>query len=223
MNDLKFLLQKNKKWSDQVNKKDDSFFKKLSMEQNPKYLWIGCSDSRVIANSILDLLPGNFFIHNNIANVVASSDINLLSTLQYAIESLKIKEIIVCGHHGCGGIAAADENKSSDTLAKWLSLINNSFEKNSDLINELQNRDEKNKYNMLSAINVMEQTVNVARMKIVQQMWKNGKNIKIHSLLYHLETGLLKKISIAIENNTKIDAFYEQALKYIKNTYIKTT
>ncbi|GBE35930.1 carbonic anhydrase 2 [bacterium BMS3Bbin07] len=195
---LKNLFERNRKWAEKVKKSDPDFFLKLSKQQNPEYLWIGCSDSRVPANEIVDMLPGTIFVHRNIANVVIHTDMNCLSVIQYAVEVLKVKHIIVCGHYGCGGIQAAMENKEHGLIDNWLQNIRDVYRYHQDRIDALQ--DEKEKINLLCELNVVAQAANICHTTIVQSAWKSGQELAVHGWIYNIEDGILKDLNVCITN-----------------------
>lgn len=191
MNTIKDLFAKNLQWANSVKEKDPEFFSKLVAQQNPEYLWIGCSDSRVPANQIIDLPPGEVFVHRNIANVVVHTDLNCLSVIHYAIEVLKVKHIIVCGHYDCGGIRAAMENKDHGLIDNWLRHIKDVARLNAD---KLEGLSEHEKIDALCELNVKEQVTNVCNTSIVQKTWKKGHDLSVHGWIYNIENGLLKDL-----------------------------
>ncbi|NOY40138.1 MAG: carbonate dehydratase [Nitrospirae bacterium] len=195
---LKNLFERNRNWAEKVKKSDPDFFLKLSKQQSPEYLWIGCSDSRVPANEIVDMLPGTIFVHRNIANLVIHTDLNCLSVIQYAVEVLKVKHIIVCGHYGCGGIKAAMEDKEHGLIDNWLQNIRDVYRYHQDRIDALQ--DEKEKINLLCELNVIEQTANICHSTIVQSAWKSGQELAVHGWIYNIEDGILKDLNVCITN-----------------------
>lgn len=197
---LKNLFEQNKKWAEKVKESEPDFFLKLSKQQNPEYLWIGCSDSRVPANQIVDMLPGQIFVHRNIANVVVHTDLNCLSVIQYAVEVLKVKHIIVCGHYGCGGIQAAMENKDHGLIDNWLRHIKDVYRYHQTKIDALQS--EIDKINLLCELNVLEQVTNICHTSIVQSAWKAGQELAVHGWIYSIEDGILKDLKVCI---TKLD------------------
>jgi len=199
---LKNLFDKNKKWAENVKNSDPDFFIKLSKQQSPEILWIGCADSRVPASEIVDMEPGAIFVHRNIANVVVHTDLNCLSVIQYAVDVLKIKHIIVCGHYGCGGIKAAMENKGHGLIDNWLRHIKDVYRYHQDKIDALQS--EKEKYNLLCELNVIEQVGNICHTTIVQKAWKSGQELAIHGWIYSLEDGLLKDLNVCITGPEEI-------------------
>ena len=192
---LTSLFNRNKQWAEKVKKTDPDFFVKLSTQQSPRYLWIGCSDSRVPANEIVDLLPGEIFVHRNIANIIVHTDLNALSVIYYAVEILKVNHIIVCGHYGCGGITAALENKDHGLLDNWLRHIKDVYRLHQLEIDQYQ--DDEQKANLLCELNVMEQVANVCHTSIIQNAWKAGHPLTIHGWIYNVGDGILKDLKIA--------------------------
>jgi carbonic anhydrase len=199
---LKHLFKQNKNWAEKVKKSDPDFFSKLSKQQSPEYLWIGCSDSRVPANEIVDMLPGEIFVHRNIANVVVHTDLNCLSVIQYAVDVLKVKHIIVCGHYGCGGIQAAMENKEHGLIDNWLRNIKDVHRYHRDRIDGLQT--EKEKIDLLCELNVIEQVSNICHTTIVQNAWKSGQELTVHGWIYSIEDGILKDLNVCITSPDEI-------------------
>ncbi|WPD20728.1 MAG: carbonate dehydratase [Candidatus Electrothrix scaldis] len=210
MRTLKEIFEQNKRWADGVRESDPSFFKKLSQQQSPEYLWIGCADSRVPANQIIDALPGEVFVHRNIANVVVHSDLNCLSVIQYAIEVLEIKNIIVCGHYGCGGIKAAWEDKEHGLIDNWLRNIKDVQRFHQKELDSLGS--EKEKLDRLCELNVIEQVVNVCQTTIVQGAWKSGQQLAVHGWIYSIEDGILRDLNICITNTEEIPNTLEDGL-----------
>lgn len=202
MQNIKKIFEENKKWADKVKETDPDFFLNISKQHNPEYLWIGCSDSRVPANHIVDMLPGKLFVHRNIANVVIHTDLNCLSVIQYAVEVLKVKHIIVCGHYGCGGIQAAMENKEHGLIDNWLCHIKDVYRYHQTRIDALPN--EKEKLDLMSELNVGEQVSNVCHTTIVQNAWKRGQELAVHSWIYNMENGSLKELNRCITGVDKI-------------------
>ena len=189
MKTLGHIFERNLKWATSVKDKDPEFFSNLVAQQNPEYLWIGCSDSRVPANQIMDLPPGEVFVHRNIANIVVHTDLNCLSVIHFAIEVLKVKHIIVCGHYGCGGIAASMENQDHGLIDCWLRHIKDVSRFNSE---RLAGLNEKERFDALCELNVKEQVTNVCNMPIVQKTWKQGQELSVHGWIYDIKNGLLK-------------------------------
>ncbi|CAK8719342.1 Carbonic anhydrase [Candidatus Electrothrix laxa] len=194
MKKIKHLFDNNLAWAESIKKKDPDFFTRLSKLQSPEYLWIGCSDSRVPANQITNLQPGEVFVHRNIANVVVHTDLNCLSVIQYAVDILKVKHIIVCGHYGCGGIKAALENHEHGLIDNWLRHVKDVVRLN---ISEFEGLNHDEKLDLLCELNVKEQVKNVCNTTIVKNAWKEGKELSVHGWIYSIENGVLKDLEIA--------------------------
>ena len=208
MKKLPELFANNRAWAEGIVKEKPDFFQKLSSQQNPKYLWIGCADSRVPANQITGLMPGEVFVHRNVANVVVHTDLNCLSVLQYAVDVLKVEHVIVCGHYGCGGVQAAYGNANLGLIDNWLRHVKDVAEKYSD---DLAARpDDETRMDRLCELNVIEQVLHVARTTIVQDAWKRGQPLILHGWVYRLQSGLLKDISICISSEKELKEFIEQ-------------
>ncbi len=199
------LLDRNKAWAAELEKSNPGFFAQLAEQQNPEYLWIGCSDSRVPANQIVTLPPGEVFVHRNIANVVVHSDLNCLSVIQYAVEVLKVKHIIVCGHYGCGGVKAAMDNQKNGLIDNWLCHIKDVSRLNED---KLQGLEEGDRFNRLCELNVCEQVRNVCNTSIVTQAWEDGADLSVHGWIYNIENGILKEVATCITSSEQLDALY---------------
>lgn len=195
MKNLKHLFDNNQKWAKGILKEDPDFFAKLSQQQAPEILWIGCSDSRVPANEIINLPPGEVFVHRNIANVVVHTDLNCLSVIQFAVDVLKVKHIIVCGHYGCGGIKASMEDKNHGLIDNWLRHIKDVSRFNAE---QLNNTDEDKKFDLLCELNVTEQVKNVANTTIVKKAWKKGAELSIHGWIYGIDNGIIKDLNTTI-------------------------
>ncbi len=195
MESLKGLLENNQRWAAERVAEDPEFFSRLANQQTPEYLWIGCSDSRVPANQITGLAPGEVFVHRNVANVVVQTDFNLLSVLQFAVDVLKVKHVIVCGHYGCGGVKAALEKGRHGIIDNWLRHIQNIAQRHQA---ELEGLDPEEAVNRLCEFNVMGNAENVARTTIVQDAWDRGQPLDIHSWIYRLDTGLISPVGQAI-------------------------
>ncbi len=206
MHILSHLFDNNKEWAANIKAKDPDFFLKLSKQQSPKYLWIGCSDSRVPANEIINLLPGEVFVHRNIANLVIHTDLNCLSVIQYAVEVLKVEHIIVCGHYGCGGVKTAMENKAHGLIDNWLHNIKDIYHNNNARIE--QEKDDDAKFNLLCELNVIEQTSNVSRTAAVQKAWKSGHELSIHGWIYSIADGILKDLDVCITRPDEISEIH---------------
>ena len=204
---MKDLMAQNKAWADKQKEIDPEFFHRLSEQQHPDYLWIGCSDSRVPANQVVGLDPGELFVHRNIANVVLHTDFNCLSVLQYAVDVLKVRHIIVCGHYGCGGVAAALGSTEYGLVDNWLRHIKDIYEQHKDEVDGL--RFEQQRVNRLCELNVMEQVNNLAKTKIVQHAWDRGQELAIHGVIYSIADGLLKELNINAMDTKSIDPIFK--------------
>lgn len=200
------LLLENKAWAAEKLQDDPEFFSRLSHLQTPEFLWIGCSDSRVPANEITGTQPGEIFVHRNIANMVVHTDLNLLSVLQYAVEVLHVKHIIVCGHYGCGGVKAALTQHNFGIINKWLRNIKDVYRIHREEIDTLKTDDEK--VDKLIDLNVKEQVLNLAKTSIVQKAWKNQHYPHLHGWVYSIDNGIIKPI-FEMEAGTHIDPIYE--------------
>jgi len=192
MENLEHLFKNNKEWAESITKEDPDFFTNLSKLQSPEYLWIGCSDSRVPSNQLLNLAPGEVFVHRNIANMVIHSDLNCLSVIQYAVEVLKVKHIIVCGHYGCGGIKASMENSDHGLIDNWLGHIKDVHRLHANELKTIS--DATDKFHRLCELNVIEQVNNICNTTIVKNAWKNGASLSVHGWIYNIENGILKDI-----------------------------
>lgn len=191
MKTLKHLFENNLAWATSIKERDPNFFTRLSKQQSPEYLWIGCSDSRVPANQITSLQPGEVFVHRNIANVVVHTDLNCLSVIQFAVDVLKVKHIILCGHYGCGGIKAALENHEHGLIDNWLRHIKDVIRFNESKFEGLSHED---KLDLLCELNVKEQVKNICNTTIVKNAWRQGKDLSIHGWIYSIENGILKDL-----------------------------
>ena len=191
MKTLKHFFERNLKWATAISERDPGFFPGLAAQQNPEYLWFGCSDSRVPANQIVDLPPGEIFVHRNIANVVVHSDLNCLSVIQFAVEVLKVRHIIVCGHYGCGGVKAAMEDADLGQIDNWLCHVRDVGRLNSE---KLEGLDESEQVDLLCELNVREQVRNVCSTSIVQKAWNTGQELSVHGWIYNIENGLLRDL-----------------------------
>jgi carbonic anhydrase len=196
MDTLKHLLDNNRNWSDSIVANDPDFFRKLANQQSPEYLWIGCSDSRVPANQITGLAPGEIFVHRNVANVVAETDFNVLAVLQYAVDVLKVRHIIVCGHYGCGGVQAALENFRHGMIDNWLAGIRSLGRSHRE---ELTALEPEAAVDRLCELNVLAQARHVARTTILEDAWERGQQIAIHSWIYRLSQGLIIPLAPRID------------------------
>jgi len=200
------LLDRNREWARRSVKEDPAFFQRLVDQQSPKFLWIGCSDSRVPANQIVDLLPGEMFVHRNIGNVVVHTDFNCLSVIQYAVEVLKVEHIIVCGHFGCGGVRAAMQNQPLGLIDNWLRNIRDVRQLHFEELSNLPAGDIQ--LNRLCELNVIQQVANVAHTSIVQAAWRNGQKLALHGWIYSLENGEITSLQEGIRSPEEISDSY---------------
>ncbi|MFT5593796.1 MAG: carbonic anhydrase [Oceanicoccus sp.] len=207
---MKELMAQNKAWANEQKKIDPEFFHRLSEQQSPEYLWIGCSDSRVPANQVVGLDPGELFVHRNIANVVLHTDFNCLSVLQFAVEVLNVRHVIVCGHYGCGGVKAALGTQEFGLVDNWLRHIKDIYIKHKAEIDGL--RFEQQRVNRLCELNVIEQVNNLSKTKIVQHAWQNGQDLSIHGVIYSIADGLLKELNINATNTDNIDPIFKMKM-----------
>lgn len=207
---LEQLFSNNREWAASMVERDAGFFKKLASQQSPEYLWIGCSDSRVPANDIVGLLPGELFVHRNIANVVAHTDFNCLSVLQFAIDVLGVKHVIVCGHYGCSGVHAALVRRRVGIADNWLRHVQDVHQKHERYLGDVLPSREKQ--DRLCELNVIEQVANVCQTTIVQDAWERGQSLTIHSWIYGLQDGLLRDLGVTVsasdELNVKLQASF---------------
>lgn len=203
---LSDLFENNRKWADRLKQEDPDFFTRLAGQQAPEYLWIGCADSRVPATEIVDLLPGSIFVHRNIANLVIHTDLNCLSVLQFAVEVLKVRHIIVCGHYGCGGVKAAMENRELGLIDNWLRHIKDVYRSHQTAIDGLQ--DAPARFDALCEFNVIEQAANVCHTTIVQNAWKAGQDLAVHGWIYSVADGLLRDLNVTVSSPTEISSLH---------------
>ncbi|NOT58472.1 MAG: carbonate dehydratase [Deltaproteobacteria bacterium] len=210
VNMLAHLFDNNRAWARETCEKDPDFFVKLSRQQSPEYLWIGCSDSRVPANQIVGLLPGELFVHRNVANVVVHTDLNCLSVMQFAVDALKVKHIIVCGHYGCGGVGAALRNERLGLIDNWLRHIQDVQQKHRQSLAALVEADARS--NRLCELNVIEQVVNVCQTTVTQEAWTRGQELTIHGWIYSLQDGLLRDLKMTVSRPEELDTVYNAAL-----------
>lgn len=206
MRELQHLFENNRKWAESMLEKDPRSFSNLSKKQTPEYLWIGCADSRIPANEILGLEPGELFVHRNVANLFPHTDFNCLSVLQYGVDYLGIPHVIVCGHYGCGGVAAAMENAQFGLVDNWLRNIRDVYSKEKEELEAISDKEQR--YRRLVEFNVLHQVMNVCYTTIVQNAWANKKKLSIHGWVYDLKTGLLKDLNCCISAIDQIDDTY---------------
>jgi carbonic anhydrase len=202
MKKLPQLFENNRRWADDLLRADPEFFQKLSLQQSPEFLWIGCSDSRVPANAIVGLRPGELFVHRNVANLVIHTDMNCLSVVQFAVEVLRIKHVIVCGHYGCGGIKAAMENRSHGLIDNWLRHVRDLYRKRLSELTLID--DEEKRLDRLCELNVVEQVMNVGNMTAVQEAWQKGQPLAIHGWIYGIADGLLKDLGVCVSSAAEL-------------------
>lgn len=202
MKRLKSLFDSNREWAERISREHPGFFEQLSKRQSPEYLWIGCADSRVPASEIVNLPPGEVFVHRNIANVIVHTDPNCLSVIQYAVEVLKVKHIIVCGHYGCGGITAALESDSHGLIDNWLQHIRDVYRYHRDELDAIGDPEKRN--DRLCELNVIEQVTNVCNTTMVAKAWEAGQELHVHGWIYSLSNGLLKDLNVCISKPGKL-------------------
>ncbi|MDB6073753.1 MAG: carbonate dehydratase [Verrucomicrobiaceae bacterium] len=202
-NPLASLIANNKAWSEKRRAADPEFFSRLTRQQAPEYLWIGCADSRVPANEIVDLAPGELFVHRNVANVVVHTDLNCLSVLQYAVDVLKVKHVMVVGHYGCGGVAAALNNLKLGLINNWLRHVQDVSQKHATLLNEVPSGSAR--VNRLCELNVIEQVVNVCQTTVLESAWERGQDITVHGWIYGLNNGLVHDLDVDIADTDTIE------------------
>jgi carbonic anhydrase len=210
MKPLSHLFEANARWAEQTVKEEPGFFSTLAAIQNPEYLWIGCSDSRVPANQITGLKPGEVFVHRNVANVVVHTDLNCLSVVQYAIDVLKVKHIMIVGHYGCGGVRAALEGTSLGLIDNWLRHIQDVAERHAAIMDALPDLD--GRWQTLCELNVVEQVRNLARTTLVGDAWRRGQDLTLHGWVYGLEDGRLVDLDISSDTPEELDAAYRRAV-----------
>jgi carbonic anhydrase len=214
MRGLPRLFENNRKWARVTAEREPSFFQTLSEQQSPRYLWIGCSDSRVPANEIVGLRPGELFVHRNVANVVVHTDLNCLSVLQYAVDVLKVEHVIVCGHYGCGGVRAAYANASLGLIDNWLRHVQDVRDRYPDLIAKAA--DEETAVDRLCELNVIEQVRDVCQTTIVQDAWRRAQPVMVHGWIYDLRDGLLRDLDCTSAAADEVGNAYTRALDHVK-------
>ena len=210
MKSLANLFDKNRAWSEAMRKREPEFFAKLSRQQSPEYLWIGCSDSRVPANQIVGLLPGEIFVHRNIANVVVHTDLNCLSVAQFAVDVIKVRHIIVCGHYACGGVRAALREDRHGLVDNWLRHIQDVRDKHAPLLKTLDNEVER--VDRLCELNVIEQVLNVCQTSIARDAWQRGQELTVHSWIYGLHDGIIRNLGMAVGSWKEVEPAHRRAV-----------
>ncbi|OGV49900.1 MAG: carbonic anhydrase [Lentisphaerae bacterium GWF2_52_8] len=208
MKELPRLFENNRKWATKISASNPEFFSGLVSQQAPEYLWIGCSDSRVPANEIVGLPPGELFVHRNVANLVIHTDMNCLSVLQYAVDILKVKHVIVCGHYGCGGIKAAMENKPHGLVDNWLRHVRDIQQRHQAKLELIPSECER--LRRLCELNAVEQVINVGNTTIVQDAWRRGQEIAIHGWIYDIADGLLRDMGVCLTSHKDLDVLQEK-------------
>jgi carbonic anhydrase len=203
---LQHLFDNNRAWARRLTEREPAFFETLSRQQSPRYLWIGCSDSRVPANDIVGLLPGELFVHRNVANVVVHTDLNCLSVLQYAVDVLRVEHVIVCGHYGCSGIRAAHRRDSLGLVDNWLRHVQDVEDRHLEAIAALG--EEEQRLDRLCELNVIEQARNVCQTSIVRDAWQRGQPLSVHGWIYRLHDGLLRDLGFAATGNADVPVSY---------------
>jgi carbonic anhydrase len=203
---LDHLFDNNRAWAARMTESNPTFFQQLALQQKPQYLWIGCADSRVPSNQIIGLMPGEVFVHRNIANVVVHTDLNCLSVIQFAVDVLKVRHVIVCGHYGCGGVGAAMADQELGLIDNWLRHLKDIYHKHQAVITS---QPEDHRFDHFCEINVMEQAVNVSHTTIVRDAWRRGQELTVHGWIYGLQDGLLKDLGVSISGPDEIpDMFH---------------
>jgi carbonic anhydrase len=205
------LFDNNRAWAEQILQKDENFFNKLAAQQTPEYLWIGCADSRVPANELLGLLPGELFVHRNIANVVVHSDLNCLSVLQFAIDVLKVKHVIVCGHYGCSGVQAALTGRRVGLADNWLRHVQDVHQKHEKYLGEVL--PPKERLDRMCELNVIEQVVNVCQTTIIQDAWDRQQSVTVHGWVYGVGDGLLSELGMSVDSQDKLAEHLKRSLE----------
>jgi carbonic anhydrase len=204
MRSLGHLFDNNRAWAADMIREDPDFFKRLAAQQSPQYLWIGCSDSRVPANQIVGMLPGEMFVHRNVANVVAHTDLNCLSAIQFAVEVLRVGHIVVCGHYGCGGVLAALRDEKLGLIDNWLRHVQDVRGKHRPQLDALS--DEPQRHDRLCELNVIEQVVNVSQTTIVREAWARGQVLAVHGWIYDIRDGLLRDLEVCVTAEAELEA-----------------
>ena len=207
---LKALFDNNRAWSERIRRQDPEFFARLSRQQSPRYLWIGCADSRVPANEIVGLLPGELFVHRNIANVVVHTDLNCLSVIEFAVQVLAVEHIIVCGHYGCSGVAAALQDQRVGLADNWLRHVQDVHAKHDTRVGEVQGAAER--VDRLCELNVIEQVANVCQTTVVRDAWERGQQLSVHGWVYGLKDGLVRDLGATVTRASESHAAFRGAI-----------
>ena len=209
MRTLDQLLENNRRWAEEIKSQDPAFFQTLSQQQSPHYLWVGCSDSRVPANQIIGVSPGELFVHRNVANVVVHTDLNCLSVIQFAVDVLEVKHVIVCGHYGCGGVQAALHDSRLGLIDNWLRHVQDVRQKHKDLLGAV---DEAQRSDKLCELNVIEQVTNVCQTTIVQGAWERGQDLAVHGWIYGLSDGIIRDLNVSTCSQDELATSYSNAI-----------
>ena len=217
---LAHLLERNRTWSLDLRRRDPDYFRRLADQQAPKYLWIGCSDSRVPANQIIDMAPGEVFVHRNVANVVVHTDLNCLSTIQFAVDVLKVEHILVVGHYGCGGVKATLDGLRLGLVDNWLRHVGDVAQKHATTLEKIDLA--ALRHARLCELNVIEQVVNVAQTTVVMDAWERGQNLTVHGWCYSLENGLVNDLDLEIAQHSQLQEQYHRALARVHENLLRT-
>lgn len=209
MRSLSGLFSNNRDWANAITARDPEFFARLSRQQAPRYVWIGCSDSRVPANEIVGMLPGELFVHRNVANLVIHTDLNCLAVLQYAVEVLRVEHVIICGHYGCGGVRSAMLDSRLGLIDNWLRHVQDVMKKHAALLGRIP--DEQQRLDKLCELNVIEQVANVAQTTVVQSAWDRGQDLEIHGWIYRISDGLLRDLAVYAKSREELEENYARA------------
>ncbi len=209
MRSLDHLFENNRAWAAKMVREDPEFFKRLAAQQKPQYLWIGCSDSRVPANEIVGLLPGELFVHRNVAQLVVHTDLNCLSTIQFSVDVLQVTDIFVCGHYGCGGVRAALRNEKLGLVDNWLRHVQDVVSKHRSQLDAL---DSQRQHDRLCELNVIEQVINVSQTTVVRDAWERGQELTVHGWIYDLNDGLLRDLGVNVTSSNEVASRAEAAL-----------
>jgi carbonic anhydrase len=212
---LSQLFANNRAWAAEMARREPDFFARLARQQAPEYLWIGCSDSRVPANQIVGLLPGDMFVHRNVANVVVHTDLNCLSALQFGVEVLRVRHVIVCGHYGCAGVLAALRDDHLGLIDNWLRHVQDVRAQHQTQLAQLQS--EQQRHDRLCELNVIEQVVNVCHTTVVREAWESGQELAVHGWIYSLRDGLLRDLAMCVTSEAELSACYQAACARLRN------
>jgi carbonic anhydrase len=211
METLEHLFENNRRWAESLRAQNPAFFRELSQQQSPQYLWIGCSDSRVPSTQLVDLQPGEMFVHRNVANVVVHTDLNCLSVIQFAVEVLRVRHVIVCGHYGCGGVEAALRGTKLGLIDNWLRHVQDVIQRHTLVLEGIE--DESRRSDRLCELNVIEQVFNVGQTTVVETAWARGQELTLHGWVYSLENGLLRDLHVTASNTRELHDSYRAAIQ----------